>query len=92
MWIKPGMLQYVDFALIFSSPKHDVFMVSYCGRWLFVIRRRVSSVVNVLSVDTLENPIALKNWSKCLSRQYLGQGRICLLTCRNLGHQGVMLD
>ena len=57
MWMKPGMWQY---ARMFSSPKHDVFMVSYCGWWLFVVRRRVSCVVNVLSVNTLENPIVLK--------------------------------
>jgi len=60
MWMKPGMWQYVDYSRIFSSPKHDVFMVSYCGGWLFVVRRRVSCVVNVLSVNTLENPIVLK--------------------------------
>jgi len=46
--------------VIFSSSKHVVLKVSYCGGWLFVVRRRVSCVVNVLSVDTLENPIVLK--------------------------------
>ena len=61
MWMNSGMWQYVDYARNFSSPKHDVFVVSYCGGWLFVVRRRVSCVVNVLSVDTLENPIVLKN-------------------------------
>jgi len=45
---------------IFSSPKHDVVTVSYCGGWMFVVRRNVSRVVNVLSVDTLENPIVMK--------------------------------
>jgi len=35
-------------------------MVSYCGGWLFVVRRRESCVVNVLSVDTLENPTVMK--------------------------------
>jgi len=45
----------------------QVLMVSYCGGWLFVVRRRVSCVVNVLSVDTVENPIGMK----VLSRQYL---------------------
>jgi len=30
---------------IFSSPEHEVLMVSYCGQWLSVVRRRASSVV-----------------------------------------------
>ena len=69
MWIKPGMWQYVDYARISSSHEHEVLIVSYCGGWLFVVRRRVSCVVNVLSVDTLGNPIVMK----LVSRQYLGQ-------------------
>jgi len=28
--------------------------------WLFIVRRRVSCVINVLSVGTLENPIVMK--------------------------------
>jgi len=28
-----------------SSPEHEVLMVSYCGQWLSVVRRRVSCVV-----------------------------------------------
>jgi len=60
MFIKHGMWQYVDYARFLSSLNHDVLMVSYCGGWLFVVRRRVSCVVNVLSVDTLENPIVNK--------------------------------
>jgi len=27
---------------IFSSPEHEVLMVSYCGQWLSVVRRRAS--------------------------------------------------
>jgi len=46
--------------VFFSSPKHDVLMVSYCGGWLFVVPRSVLCVVNILSVDTLENPIVMK--------------------------------
>ena len=34
---------YVSF--VFSSPEHEVLMVSYCGQWLSVVRRRASSVV-----------------------------------------------
>ena len=34
-------LQY----FLFSSPEHEVLMVSYCGQWLSVVRRRPSSVV-----------------------------------------------
>jgi len=30
---------------IISSPEHEVLMVSYCGQWLSVVRRRVSCVV-----------------------------------------------
>ena len=30
--------------LFFSSPEHEVLMVSYCGQWLSVVRR-VSCVV-----------------------------------------------
>jgi len=60
VWVKPGMWQYVDYARFFSSPKHDVLTVSYSGGWMFVVRRNVSCVVNVLSVDTLETPIVMK--------------------------------
>jgi len=28
-----------------SSPEHELLMVSYCGQWLSVVRRRVSCVV-----------------------------------------------
>ena len=42
------------------SPEHEVFMGSCCCKWLFIVRRRVSWVVNGLSVDILENPIVLK--------------------------------
>ena len=30
------------FFCIFSSPEHEVLMVSYCGQWLSVVRRRAS--------------------------------------------------
>ena len=30
---------------VFSSPEHEVLMVSYCGQWLSVVRRRASGVV-----------------------------------------------
>ena len=30
---------------VFSSPEHEVLMVSYCGQWLSVVRRRASCVV-----------------------------------------------
>jgi len=80
--MKPGMWQYADYARIFlSHSKHDVLMVSYCGRWLFVVRRRVSCVVNVLSLDTLENQIVIKKLSKCLSMQYLCKSGV-FLTCK----------
>jgi len=45
---------------LFSLPRHDVLMVSYCGGWLFVVRRSVPCVVNVLSVDILENLTVMK--------------------------------
>ena len=31
--------------LVLSSPEHEVLMVSYCGQWLSVVRRRASCVV-----------------------------------------------
>jgi len=30
---------------LISSPEHEVLMVSYCGQWLSVVRRRASCVV-----------------------------------------------
>jgi len=42
---------------VFSSPEHEVLMVSYCGQWLSVVRRRPSSVVrraSTFDVYTLE--------------------------------------
>jgi len=78
MWMKPGMWQYVDYARILAH-------LSYCGGWLFVACRHVSCAVNVLSVDTRE-PDCDETLSKCLSRQYLGNVRIWLLTGQNLGH------
>ena len=42
---------------IISSPEHEVLMVSYCGQWLSVVRRRASSVVrrpSTFDVYTLE--------------------------------------
>ena len=41
---------------IFSSPEHEVLMVSYCGQWLSVVRRRVSSVVRQHLMFTLYRP------------------------------------
>jgi len=58
------------------------------GMWQYVDYARVSCVVNVLSVDALENPIVMK----LLSRQYLGKVLIWLLTGQNLCHTGVILD
>ena len=37
----------------FSSPEHEVLMVSYCGQWLSVVRRRPSSVVRQHLMFTL---------------------------------------
>ena len=41
---KLGILQKPTLPL-FSSPEHEVLMVSYCGQWLSVVRRRPSCVV-----------------------------------------------
>ena len=30
---------------VISSPEHEVLMVSYCGQWLSVVRRRATCVV-----------------------------------------------
>jgi len=59
--MKRGMWQYVDYARIFSSPKHDVLMVSYCSGWLFVVRRQCFECGNSRKPDCDEN------LSKCLS-------------------------
>ena len=40
-----GIQSCVFSSSIFSSPEHEVLMVSYCGQWLSVVRRRVSCVV-----------------------------------------------
>ena len=43
--------------VIFSSPEHKVLIVSYCGQWLSVVRRRASCVVrrpSTFDVYTLE--------------------------------------
>ena len=42
---------------LFSSPEHEVLMVSYCGQWLSVVVRRPSCVVrrpSTFDVYTLE--------------------------------------
>jgi len=47
---------------VFSSPEHEVLMVSYCGQWLSVVRRRASSVVRRVStfdVYTLETTFVI---------------------------------
>jgi len=41
---------------VISSPEHEVLMVSYCGQWLSVVRRRVSSVVRQHLMFTLYRP------------------------------------
>jgi len=35
---------HIVFHVIFSSPEHEVLMVSYCGQWMSVVRRRASCV------------------------------------------------
>ena len=35
--------------VFFSSPEHEVLMVSYCGQWLSVVRRRASCDVRHVS-------------------------------------------
>ena len=40
-----NMYYTMTLTLIFSSPEHEVLMVSYCGQWLSVVRRRPSCVV-----------------------------------------------
>ena len=35
-------LCFSDFSSFISSPEHEVLMVSYCGQWLSVVRRRAS--------------------------------------------------
>jgi len=76
---------------IFSSPEHEVLMVSYCGQWLSVVRRRVSSVVRQHLMFTLYRPHLWSDLdetlSECLFWQYLGQVRIWVMSGQKLGHQ-----
>jgi len=47
----------------FSSPEHEVLMVSYCGQWLSVVRRRASCVVrrpSTFDVYTLATTFAIR--------------------------------
>jgi len=47
----------------FSSPEHEVLMVSYCGQWLSVVRRRATSVVrrpSTFDVYTLETTFVIQ--------------------------------
>jgi len=37
-------LHMVKCAFIISSPEHEVLMVSFCGQWLSIVRRRPSCV------------------------------------------------
>ena len=51
----------IDCLIFFSSPEHEVLMVSYCGQWLSVVRRRASCVVrraSTFDVYTLEATFA----------------------------------
>jgi len=61
MWMKPGtcMWKYVDYAGIFSLHDELLWWVGGC-LFTFAVRRRVSYVVNVVSVVTLENPFLMK--------------------------------
>jgi len=66
---------FTSHLLFISSPEHEVLMVSYCGQWLSVVRRRASSVVR------------RETWSEYLFWQYLGQVRIWVMSGQKLGHQ-----
>jgi len=44
------------YMFIFSSPEHEVLMVSYCGQWLSVVVCRVSCVVRQHLMFTLYRP------------------------------------
>ena len=49
--------------LLFSSPEHEVLMVSYCSQWLSVVRRRPSCVVrrpSTFDVYTLETTFVIQ--------------------------------
>jgi len=53
---------YILFHII-SSPEHEVLMVSYCGQWLSVVRRRASCVVcrpSTFDVYTLETTFVIR--------------------------------
>jgi len=69
-----------------------VLMVSYCGQWLSVVRRRPSCVVRRVStfdVYTLETTFVI-HFFKNFVRMFvlnLGQVRIWVMSGQKLGHQ-----
>ena len=68
-WFLKKNIFFLQYQIFFSSPEHEVLMVSYCGQWLSVIRRRVSCVVRrpssvniwcLHSIDHICDPILTK--------------------------------
>ena len=57
---------FTIFPLLFSSPEHEVLMVSYCGQSMSVVRRPSSVVRRASSVvRRAASTIALKAYSSC---------------------------
>jgi len=70
-----------------SSPEHEVLMVSYCGQWLSVVRRRPSCVVrraSTIDVYTLETTFVTWFWWNLIRMFVLTISRLS----SNMGHVG----
>ena len=82
---RPAAGRIVGFFIIFSSPEHEVLMVSYCGQWLSVVRRRPSSVVcraSTFDVYTLETTFVTWFWWNLIRMFVLTISRLS----SNMGH------
>jgi len=72
---------------VFSSPEHKVLMVSYCGQWLSIVRRRATCVVrrpSTFDVYTLETTFVDWFWWNLIRMFVLTISRLS----SNMGHVG----
>jgi len=89
-----SLLPFIINSWFISSPEHEVLMVSYCGQWLSVVRRRPSSVVrrassvvrraSTFDVYTLETTFVTWVWWNLIRMFVLTIARLS----SNMGHVG----
>jgi len=84
----PLFILYVLYKYCFSSPEHEVLMVSYCGQWLSVVRRALSFVCHPptfnIYVCTLETTFVRQFWWNFVRMFVLTISR----PSSNMGHVG----